>query len=592
MPPRKRTRASHRRLPRHSTAPSRGKPERVPGAQPSPLAPVWVAASCAIALCSLHLWSTAGSPPRTVLLTNAARYDTWARLIGQGNPPLPPFEQPPLYAYLVAATYWLAGASPQFFLALQAGLDGLLCGLIAWAAGRSFGAGAAWVAGLMAASFGPLIYHAAELLPATLGTTLLVAGAAGALSGSSVIAALAFGVAVLLRPESLLAVVLVAAVAAAHGQRRLATWVAGTAVGALAVGSLAVSLLAGRPLPYSTGLGLNLWLGNNPAADGVSPFVPRTQEGLVDRVRFEAGGDALLVDRRLAEQACRFWRDFPGPALRLAAKKLRWTFVDRELPNTTALDWQLSYSLLFATPFFPFSFGVVWVLAWVGAVLLGRRSLAPWPFWALALATVVVCTTFFTNGRFRLPIAPLLLLLAGGGASQLWALARRGRRGRLPLPRVLLAASAGLGAAYLAFSDPYRVRDYRIAELDTNAGMAERVAGHPERARHYLRQALRQDPRDEIAWVHLVLAQEELGQARDALASLLEAGERLETAPDLERLAANFFARHGLPIELWRDFRTSAEAGRRDALRRELQGRLAAGSTLTSPGSEAQRESR
>lgn len=537
-----------------------------------------VAVVVGLALRALHWWSATGSPPRTVLLTNAARYDAWAQRITGGNPPLPPFDQPPLYPYLLAATYTLAGHKPEWMLAVQAVADALGCGLIAWMAGRCFGQRAAWAAGLLAAVFGPFIYHTAELLPATFGLALLVAGAACALANGPVTAGLAFATATLMRPESVLAALLVACWAWGRGQRRLSAGIVGAAVAALVGGSVAVSLVAGRPLPYSTGFGLNLWLGNNPSADGVSPFIPRAQEGFAERVRFEAGGDAWAADGRFAAHALRFWRELPGAALQLAVKKLRWTLVDPELPNTSALDWQLSYSAVFAWPLFPLSFGAVWVLACAGAVLLGRKSLAPWPLWAVALATVAVCTVFFTNARFRLPLAPLLLVLAGGGVAEIAGLLQERRRTEVVGRRLLLAGAAALAGAVVAFSNPYRVRDYRIAALDANAGIAERLAGHPARAVEYLRRALAQEAGDEIAWVHLVLAQEQQGDVRGALQSLLDAAERLAEAPDLEQLAASFFTRHGLRLELWQEYRTSTQRGAREVLRRELYQRLGAGS--------------
>ncbi len=540
----------------------------------------WVAlvliALFAFAVRAVHLLATADSAARTVLLTNEARYDAWARAILAGTAPQPPFDQPPLYAWVVATVYALAGSEPSAVLWMQALADAGHCLLLGWVAASVFGPRAGYAAGLLAALYGPFVAHVGQLLPASLAVLLLTTACTAVLRRSVPLSSGTWLAAVALRPEFFAAALLVTVWSWARGQLRLARGVLLGALFAVAGGSLVVSLAAWRPLPYSTGLGLNLWLGNNPAADGVNPLVPRSQEGFAERVRFEAGGDAWKAERAFFRAAVAFWRDFPRPALELAWKKLRWTFTDRELPNTVDLQWALSASPLFRFPFL-LGFGALFVLAAAGLPLLRGRLEALWPFWAVAAIATATCVLFFTNARFRLPMAPLLVVLAGGTLSELLARIQGFRHHRMRRAQALAVVGCATAAAWLVYSNPYGVRFYRVPGLLANAGIAERLAGKPSQAIAWLEKALALDPGDEIAWVHLVLAWQQTGNARAALRALLQAGERLGRAPDLERAAQDFFGRHRLPWERWVAYRATMEPGTRAAFVRELEALLLAG---------------
>src|SRR5262249_54450714 len=77
----------------------------------------------------------------------------WARWLH-----LPQFYQDPLYPYLVAVTYRVAGTNPEYVLVWQA-LLGLLSIVLVWhLARRYFGDVAALVAGLMAGLSGALTF--------------------------------------------------------------------------------------------------------------------------------------------------------------------------------------------------------------------------------------------------------------------------------------------------------------------------------------------------------------------------------------------------------------------------------------------------
>ncbi|MCX8073606.1 MAG: hypothetical protein N3C12_14340 [Candidatus Binatia bacterium] len=525
--------------------------------------------AAALSLRLAYIQSIIDSPASVILQTNALRYHTWAQAILNGTAPSPPHDQPPAYAYLMATIYYFGGVDPLHVRIVQAVVDAMQCVLLASLAGQVGSMRWAWSTGLVAAAYGPSIFFTGELLPATFSLAALTAALVACVRHSWLLAGALFLVASALRVEFLLAVVAYAAWLAFRGQRQPAKrLLLPLAIGWLGI-TLTTSLVAGRPVPYTTGVGLNLWLGNNPFADGVNPFPPAALRAAADRARAEAHNDPVTTDWWFLREAVAFWRAYPFQAVALAWKKLRWTLVDRELPNTSDVDWQQSYSWLFRLPLFPVSFGAVLMLASAGLVfsLIRRKwSEALTPLSFVAAGTLFVCTVFFTNGRFRLPLAPLLLILAG----HCIACVTQRPCFRHPTREVLLSGVAVAGAAWLAFADPYKVKTYAVPALLANAGIAERLTGRFERARDYLRQALAADRADDLAWAHLALAQEQLGDPVAAAEAYFEGFGFVPHSEDLRELARQFSARHGVDpiwIDQWVGARSAAE---QQALRRRI----------------------
>src|SRR5262249_19434949 len=145
-----------------------------------------------------------------------------------------------------------------------------------------------------------------------------------------------------------------------------------------------------------------------------------------------------------------FLRHEPGAAARLAARKLLLTLADRELPNTSDVEWETSQSTLFRlrpSPF-PVPFGAVFALALAGAALLGRSlRREAWLLAPLAIG-LTTCVVFFTNARFRLVLALALIPLAAAFLVELPRLVRPSRERRRDAALVFSALVAGLALSY------------------------------------------------------------------------------------------------------------------------------------------------
>jgi len=424
------------------------------------------------------------------LVTEPAFYDGWARSIVAGQAPVRlPFDEAPGFAYFVALVYAIAGHSVDAVALVQAVLRALGCAAIAAVARRSGGALAGWLAGGIAALYGPFIYFTGQLEPATLAVcatslALLATPAADAPSRRWILAGSAWALAIVVRSELALAVPFAIAHAWSTAGRRMAARVALAPV-ALVVLSLAANTIAsGHPVLLTTGAGVNLWLGNNPDADGVNPFVHGPLADVVHEV------EASTTDPVERDRA---FRGHAQLSAALLVKKLVWTFSSRELPNAADIHWQTEQSWVYHRPWFPLSFALVFPLAIAGALLLGRRWRDQLVLLGPIAAGLAACVVFVTCARFRLVMIPSLIVLA---ASALEPLARS-LRGPLRDPRPSARLALGLSLAVIvSWPSYYDVAHFRVAQIDINTGELEAAAGHLESAELYLRSGVEHDPAD------------------------------------------------------------------------------------------------
>lgn len=479
----------------------------------------------------------------THLGTEPLRYHQWACAILDGQAPFrPPFDEAPAYPYLVAAVYGLVGRHVAGVALLQGFLDALACGAIALVGARlgdpRRGLLRAGLAGGLAAFYGPSIYFSGELLPATLmglavAVALLATPHAEATGRRWIAVGALWSLAVLVRSELAVALPLLLFHAGLiQGRRAL---VRAALVPLLFLGaSLGLNhVTTGRWVLLTTGSGVNLFIGNHARADGVNPFIHGPLEVVVGEVAASAR-DPVEADERFRAEAFAAVRANPGRTLRLLGRKLLWTFTNRELPNTSDIDWQLAQSWLFHRPLFPLPFAALFPLALVGAVLLGRSWRRHVVLAAPLGIAIVVCAVFFTNARFRLVMVVSLIPLAAFALSE----ARWQKRRSL-----VVAAFAGVAGLLLAVANVDGVHDYRVPQILVNTGQLERAAGRPAQALAHLEAAVRLDADDPVGWIQLALALEDVGRSDDAARTWGLARDRFRDDPMVREGAREFFGR-------------------------------------------------
>ena len=382
-------------------------------------------------------WNTPGNP------LDPGEYDRWAMQIthddpwwtdhGQGV-----YFQSPVYPYFVAAVYFVLGGRNVLAVTMvQAVLGALACGLAGLAARRWISVRAGWVAGGLAALYGPAIFYESFLLKETLATFLVTAAMLLSLrvfggkrtttgngigNGAAAILLTGFLWGAAMATWPLLAPVVAAVFAWACGRAALAARSSSSRRGGFPAGRHA-SLVAGWLL-------CGLFLA----------ILPCTVRNVVGEERFVLISDAGPRNWQVGNSvnSSGTYVDFPGEPLPMVSPRFWKLFVRKvglflrggEIPQVTDYDLLREASPVLSLPV-P-GFGLVAPLALIGVWLTRRRWGDLFPVHALALIYPLSVALFFVVGRFRLPVMPAFLVLAAATVDHLLAMgsAAAGRRRR------------------------------------------------------------------------------------------------------------------------------------------------------------------
>jgi len=207
-------------------------------------------------------------------------------------------------------------------------------------------------------------------------------------------------------------------------------------------------------VPIAWQAGTNFYIGNSPQSDGMTAILPGTRGSWwggfddVKRLAEQALGRPLTgaeIDRYWLGKGLEFWRQQPGNALGLLARKTFLWFAGYEVGNERDLYAVKHYSfinyLLFNTRFLKFPFGILLPLALAGVWLWRREWRRFLPVYLFVVAYSLSFIVFFVTSRYRTSIIPVVAILAGMGLIGLI----RSMRGR----GVALAIAA---AAFLLFN--------------------------------------------------------------------------------------------------------------------------------------------
>lgn len=366
----------------------------------------------------------------------------------------------PLYAFVLAAERWITHDS---FFALR--LFQLLIGLAAqvlvgWAVWRQFGGRIALAALTLWTLHVPLLFYEGQFYAEGL-LTLLLSGVLALTIGcksaptprrAGVIGVL-LGLAAITHPRSLLfafgiLVWLALAIfrrqstptavphpkkqnppseriAAPPGSAGPRWFVLALATAGLLLPTVPISIynsrLAGSFTLVQRHEGLNLFIGNNPSADGTPNVRVGPQwDRLVSRPRLEGGATTDAASR--AWYQARVWEFVtcaPLPWLALETRKFALTFAAREITASAPYDTLAADIPLLRVPLL--GFGLLLPLALFGLIRGGWRV---FPTIWLVVATVISSLIFVAAGRYRLEMLPPLFLLGGLGAVHIFDLLR------------------------------------------------------------------------------------------------------------------------------------------------------------------------
>jgi Flp pilus assembly protein TadD len=205
--------------------------------------------------------------------------------------------------------------------------------------------------------------------------------------------------------------------------------------------------VAHDPVLLSAHSGVNLWIGNNPDANGYPRFPLGLRAAQRAMLQDSITGAEAAAGRPLkrsevsaywSDKAKSYLRENPGAALQLMCRKLLnfWnSFQYDDLSIITSLREQ-------GVVFPGLRFGIVAALAIAGIVLAVPSFIASrWVLAAVLLHMLSLLSVFITE-RYRLAAVPGLLLFAGFTVTQLWRACATGTLMRAAAVTALLAMSS------------------------------------------------------------------------------------------------------------------------------------------------------
>jgi tetratricopeptide (TPR) repeat protein len=289
--------------------------------------------------------------------------------------------------------------------------------------------------------------------------------------------------------------------------------------------SLRNYLIAGDPVLITANAGVNLYIGNNPEADGYTARIPILGElaGLpgwtcFDQPRIQQAVSRLEgrelsateVSSFFASKALDFVLEEPGRALALAAKKAALFWGPAEISNNREIQIVRDESAVLR--YLP-GFATLLSLAVLGAIRLGveqrrlghkpanpdahgiRQCTHRMPGFALSALLLLVVAVYFAShlpffvaGRYRVPLVPILMLFAAFGIERLVADLRT-RRWRSASPWAL-----GLLAALVLAHVPLVSYSPDVGQYHFQRGDAYRMQGDRASAEREYRLAITRDP--------------------------------------------------------------------------------------------------
>lgn len=456
----------------------------------------------------------------------------WASLIAGGDIFVnAPYFRAPLYPFFLGLLLAVSGKNLFFVRVIQM-LVGCLTVFVTYRLGeRLAGRAAAVMAALLMILYPLTTYFDGELLLDPLFTllallTLYFIAVPENKPDRPVLAGVFFALAALTRPTVLIFAPFIIAYylrgRTDRGRRGTGIKMAGQFIlmAGLVIAPITIINLAasGQFVLISYQGGINFYIGNNPAADGFTSSLPPygTDWTLKDASYLaRQGSSETLGDAAQSafwyRQGIRFIINHPGDFARLFFRKMFFLFSGNEISNNRPLD-----QAVFNNPFLsvlPIRFSMLLAGAVLPFFLVRRERRRMYLLYGIILLYGVTVSMFFVSSRFRMPLAPLVAILAGWGVFILWETIRRRHIGY----RLFLGVVAGGAILVLASSAPSGVTFKNPDQaLFLRGNQALRQGNYPLAAAR-LDSLTKQQPDYPNGFLNLGIAYLKMGQAQEAV---------------------------------------------------------------------------
>lgn len=499
-----------------------------------------VVALAAVAIRVIYLLQLSRLPESMVPLVDERWHWEWAHeIIEQSFWGREAYFRAPLYPYFLALLAWVTSGSVLASKMLQVVLTGGTAWILYRLSEHLFNRTTAVVAGLAYAFYGTLVFYETMFLIPVLFLFLTVWGMYRVIVYREsvswrtwLLTGVIFGLAAISRPNILLIVPFLLlwmfVTASPDGgwlkRMRIPAITAAGVILMIAPVTLRNALVTGDFILISSQGGINLYLGNNPEADGLTMLMPEVDlDESVDwrefrRVTEFAAEQEAFRELSEAEQssfwmkkALRFMSENPGQFLSLVWTKTIYLVSGYENSDNADLYHQRTksslYSVLLWNKVIYFPFGLLLPLALVGLCVCRKQARRLWPVYIFLLAYIPTIVLFLVTARHRLPLVPFLIMLAAGGVVTLWQSRREIGRGELAV--VAIVFLGGLGV----FNRTYLDKGYfNPFQTYFNDGIRYAALGDLERAEQAFLMAERAYPYSPSLLGNLAHVQLQLGK--------------------------------------------------------------------------------
>ena len=200
-------------------------------------------------------------------------------------------------------------------------------------------------------------------------------------------------------------------------------------------------------------LGQNFAMGNHP--EGTGTYLPAQRgraAGEAEQAVWQQAAERELGRPLSAAEVSDYYLDAsldyiaaePGAWLRLTGKKLLMVFGAYELPDTEDYYLYKEHSAILRVGDAVLHFGVIGPLAVAGMIITGRFWRRWWLLYGWLAVNALAIAAFVVFARYRLPILPVVLLLAAIGIVQGFGMVRSGQWRALLWPVCGLVIAAAI----------------------------------------------------------------------------------------------------------------------------------------------------
>ena len=486
-------------------------------------------------------------------------HHNWAYIIAKGDwIGSDSFFRAPLYPYFLGAVYAIFGVNFIIPRIIQMIIGALNCVLTLKLGETLFSRKIGIISGFVAAFYPLLIYFDNELLIPTVLAFLILSAFYMTIRyaeqpGSKhkwYFTGIVWGLAAITRPNILLFVVFLPF----WFRQRLKDkfWTAAV-FGVLGLMTIILPVtvrnyvVSKEIVPIAWQGGVNFYIGNNPLSDGKTAIVPGTRKswmgGFEDarRIAEESVGRELKnseVDRYWMNKGIEFITREPGKAFVLFLKKAYMFWGGYEIPNNRDLYFFTRPTFLkflfFKTGFLQFPFGVLFPLALVGTYVALKKKKDITLTLLLVTTYFVSFLLFFICARYRIPIIPFLIILAGYAIIDTIDRVRK----RKPL---LYHGFIFVGALIFFNLNITKIRDNPALNYLT-IGSIEYQKGNYQSAINYIQKSMPQYSKDVDVLMMLADSYRRTDKPEQALSFYLEARQIEPNRPEIhENIGALYF---------------------------------------------------